>query len=200
MDGGSASIPSDRSLPLPSPSPPSSLTDQIRLMLSYVEDRNAKISFLKTLLRKKQEGFIPPEVPRDLILEAKIRIGDEKKASANRAAAIQSLVCSPSDEDRRTQILQVENNIGRLLSDDELAEIFESPKGADGESPSNATGPSSSSDPEKLQGSKTSDTWSSLFQTSIHRSRDLQRHSQPSTDPEHDIVFDEEDSSAAVQN
>lgn len=104
------------------------------MLLSYAEDRNAKVSFLKSIIRNNQESSIPSEVPRDLILKAKIRIGDDKKASAHRAASIQSLDCSPSDEDRREQILQVENNIGHLLSDDELAEVLESPKtrGTDG--------------------------------------------------------------------
>eukprot|EP00268_Persea_americana_P024514 TRINITY_DN23926_c0_g1_i3.p1 TRINITY_DN23926_c0_g1~~TRINITY_DN23926_c0_g1_i3.p1 ORF type:complete len:208 (-),score=27.47 TRINITY_DN23926_c0_g1_i3:37-660(-) len=51
-----------------------------------------------------------------------------------------------------------------------------------------------------LQAHKTTDTWSSLFQNRTDQSRDLQRHSQPSTDPHHHIVFNEEDSSAALQN
>ena len=131
MDGGSASILSDRP---PISSSPLSLTDQIRVLLSYAEDRSAKVSILKSIIRKKQEGFIPTEISRDLILEAKIRIGDDKKAAATRVASIASLECSPSHEECRQQILHVENNIGRLLADDEFAEVLVSPttRDADG--------------------------------------------------------------------
>lgn len=83
MDGGMTSIKPDR----PSSSSPS-LMDQIWLMLSYAEDRSAKVSFLKSIIRKNQEDAIPSDVLHDLILEAKIRIGNEKKASAQRAASI----------------------------------------------------------------------------------------------------------------
>lgn len=45
-----------------------------------------------------------------------------------------------------------------------------------------------------------SDTWSSLFPKHTGGSRDLQRHTQPSKDPNHHIEFDEEEDSAAAQN
>ena len=51
-----------------------------------------------------------------------------------------------------------------------------------------------------MQVNKITDSWSSLFQKHTTRSRDLQRHSTPSTDPDHHIVFDDDDASAAVQN
>ncbi|XXG47449.1 hypothetical protein AAC387_Pa02g2095 [Persea americana] len=98
MDGGSASILSDHP---PISSSPLSLTDQIRVLLSYAEDRIAKVSILKSMIRKKLEQFIPTEISRDLILEAKIRIGDDKKAAATCVASIASLECCPSHEECR---------------------------------------------------------------------------------------------------
>lgn len=105
----------------------------------------------------------------------------------------------------------MENNIGRILFDDELAAALESPNTrcidkdfsvpTKLQSHENAdTGSSFSSDPIKLQANKMTDTWSSLFQKRTDRSRDLQRHARPSTDPSHHIVFDDHDSSTAVQN
>ena len=155
MDGGSASILYDR----PHPNSPSSLTDQIRVLFSYADDRSAQVSFLKSILKKQQKGFIPPEIPRDLILEAKIRIGNDKKASANRFASILSIECSPSNEDCRQQILHGENSIGRMLSADELAVVSLSPntRGADGNFSDLPipVKPSSSPDPKLVQGRKT---------------------------------------------
>ena len=135
----------------------------------------------------------------------------------------------------------MENNIGRMLSDDELAEVLVSPKSRDDDGkhsdlnvdidpssssdpnkvhilknlqsdanaeadPSSSSdlntdaAPSSSSDLNNVQVNKMTDSWSSLFQKHTDQSRDLQCHLNPSTDPDHHIVFDEEDASAAVQN
>lgn len=142
----------------------------------------------------------------------------------------------------------MENNIGRILFDNELAEVLVFPKTRDVDGKLSDLNvdinPSSSSDPKKVQvlkilptvanpsssflnadantysssdlnaaanpssssalnnvqANKTTDSWSSLFQKHIDRSRDLQRDSNPSTYPDHHIVFDEEDASAAVQN
>ena len=139
----------------------------------------------------------------------------------------------------------MENNIGRMLSDDELAEVSVSPKTRDADrklsdlnvhikpsslsdpnivqvlknlqSPVNAVAdpssssdlhassdlsvdadPSSFSDLHNVQGNKITDSWSSLFQKNTNRSRDLQRHSNLSADPDHHIMFDDDDAFAAV--
>ena len=60
--------------------------------------------------------------------------------------------------------------------------------------------PPSASDLNNVHVNKITDSWSSLFQKHTTRSRDLQCHSNPSTDPDHHIVFDDDDASVAVQN
>lgn len=74
------------------PSDPSPLMNQVRTMLSYAEDRNAKISIIKSILKKKQDHALPSYLPRDLILEAKVRFGNEKKSDTFRS------VPSPIDD------------------------------------------------------------------------------------------------------
>ena len=64
-----------------------------------------------------------------MILEAKIRIGDDKKAAAQHAASILALECSSDDEERRYQILHVEKNIGQMLSDVELGAVSRATNG-----------------------------------------------------------------------
>lgn len=139
MDGGSASIPLEIRPPLPS----LSLMEQIRVVLSYAEDRHAKVSFIKTIIKRKQEDAIPPDTPRDLIIEAKIRLGQETRERI-------------PDDNRKSHILQVKNEKGMMLSDEELA--------ADEETRNMET---SNSGPTPLQIKNVehrADTWSSLFQ------------------------------------
>ena len=103
---------------------------------------------------KKQEDAILSDVPRDLILEAKIRIGDDKKA----AASILALECSPADEERRSQILHVEKNIGQMLSDVDLGAV------------SRATNGETFDALKTHQAVHKADTWSRLwFQKKKHR-------------------------------
>lgn len=65
MDRGMASNPSGHQ-------DASSLMERLRVLMTYAEDRNAKVSFLQSIITKNQEEVIPSYVPRDLILEAKI--------------------------------------------------------------------------------------------------------------------------------
>ncbi|KAJ8622033.1 hypothetical protein MRB53_030562 [Persea americana] len=51
------------------------LKNQIRLMLSYAEDRPAKISLIRPILKRNQEHALPADFSKDLILEAKVRSG-----------------------------------------------------------------------------------------------------------------------------
>ena len=46
---------------------PSPLVEQVHTMLSYAEDRNAKVSIIKTILKKQQDHALLPDLPRDLI-------------------------------------------------------------------------------------------------------------------------------------
>lgn len=197
MYGGAASTPSDCQ-------DVSSLMEQIQVLMTYAEDRNAKVSFLQSIIRKKQEDAIPSDVPRDLILEAKICIGDERKAFAHcedllppmerlsederRHQLLRVETKKGSEDERRHHLLQVEKQMGSILSDNERAVL-------DGE----VVIP----DPKILNIKNVdaqTDTWSSLFQRHTDRSRDLPHHNQPSKDPDHHIEFDEEDSFAAAQN
>lgn len=53
--------------------------DHVCVRMDYAEDRNAKISLIKAILKKNQDYAIPKDTPRDLILEAKVRLGMENK-------------------------------------------------------------------------------------------------------------------------
>ncbi|XXG79945.1 hypothetical protein AAC387_Pa09g0908 [Persea americana] len=205
MDGGAASIQSDPS--------PSSLMDNIRSTLLYTDDRNAQISIIRSVLRRNQEHAIPLDLPRYLTIEAKVRLGKEKmSASSNR------VVPNTADEEsRKTQlvqvetadgsipdadslnskVLQVEAAGGRILSDDGVA-VMETP--GSGENRSDLFIPKTLQLKDAAEIPSRADTWSSLFSHQVGRARALQRRHQPSNDPDHHIEFDEEDSSAAVQN
>ena len=205
MDGGAASIQSDPS--------PSSLMDNIRSMLLYTDDRNAQISIIKSVLKRNQEHAIPLDLPRYLTIEAKVRLGKEKmSASSNRVAPN-----TADEESRKTQLVQVEtadgsipdanslnNKVlqveaagGRILSNDGVA-VMETP--GSGENRSGLFIPKTLQLKDAAEIPSRADTWSSLFSPQVGRARALQRRHQPSNDPDHHIEFDEEDSSAAVQN
>lgn len=96
--------------------------ENLRVWLTSTEDRDSKVTFLKSVIRKNQEESIPPEVPRDLILEAKIRLGDERKASAHRVGLVPSMAPLAVD-DRARQIMPVEKPTGLMMSDDERAAL-----------------------------------------------------------------------------
>lgn len=79
-------------------------------MMSYVDDRDSQVSLLKSIIKKKQEDAIPAEIPRDLILEAKVRIGEENKVPKE-----------PPSAAGINQILHVEREQGSILANEAIA-------------------------------------------------------------------------------
>ncbi|XXG68984.1 hypothetical protein AAC387_Pa06g1956 [Persea americana] len=113
MDGGAASLASFQSDPSP-------LMDRFRTILSYAKYRNAKISIIKSILKKKQDHALPSEIPHDLILEAKVRFGKEKKFDSSIRSVPCPIVSAIPDETRPNQILQFEK--GRPLAGAEVVD------------------------------------------------------------------------------
>lgn len=92
-------------------------------MLSYAEDRNTKISIIKAILKKKQEHALPLDLPRDLILEAKVRLGNEKKSDSSSKSGHSASIEGVDHGSGKDQILQVEKELGMILSDHEIGAL-----------------------------------------------------------------------------
>ncbi|XXG79984.1 hypothetical protein AAC387_Pa09g0945 [Persea americana] len=103
----------------------------------------------------------------------------------------------PDADSLNSKVLQVEAAGGRILSDDGVA-VMETP--GSGENRSDLFIPKTLQLKDAAEIPSRVDMWSSLFSHQVGRARALQRHHQPSNNPDHHIEFDEEDSSAAVQN
>ncbi|XXG82762.1 hypothetical protein AAC387_Pa10g0654 [Persea americana] len=102
--------------------PDPNIHTQIRLMLDYAEDRDAKISIIQTILRKHHEAALLSDLPRDLVLEAIVRLGNDSGqrkqtfGPSKGLAPISSSSAFSNQNDNPSQILGKERQVGHLVS------------------------------------------------------------------------------------
>ncbi|KAJ8622057.1 hypothetical protein MRB53_030586 [Persea americana] len=81
--------------------PPSDLDEQVKLqirtMFTYADDRSARVSLIQSIMKKHQEYALPSDLPKDLILEAKVRIGKKFDSKQTSGAPKQALISVRSD-------------------------------------------------------------------------------------------------------
>ena len=68
---------------------------QISVMFSYADDRSAKVSLIRSILKKNQEYALPSDLPKDLILEAKVR-SDKRFALNLQGPSIDQIPSKPA--------------------------------------------------------------------------------------------------------
>ena len=100
-------------------------------MLDYAEDRDAKISIIQSILKKNHGAALPKDLPRDLVLEAKVHLGkdsDQWKTISGSGmdilphALINNAEIS-SAGNPSTLIIDKEKHVGHILSDEEAIYI-----------------------------------------------------------------------------
>ncbi|KAJ8622056.1 hypothetical protein MRB53_030585 [Persea americana] len=119
----------------PTSGPDEQLKNQIRVLFSYAEDRSARVSLIQSVLKKNQEHALPSDLPKDLILESKVRAGKKFEFPKQSASAAPIHLFEGSDPIRqgnpygalsdfsnvlRSETLRMERVSGRPLSDDEI--------------------------------------------------------------------------------
>lgn len=187
----------------PSPDPVEQLKAHIRLMLTYAEDRPARVGLIQSILKKNQEYALPHDLPKDLILEAKVRTAKNSRQTTSAAPiqvssdnssvpiplGVHSLV-NPSNA-LRSATLRMEKDVGNIISDVEFQTLGNHVAHLHDRTLQN------NNDDRSLITPGQSTRWSSLFKSHVAGSRELEHCMQPSADPTVHVEFDDMDTSAA---